>query len=79
MFTSDFVTLINRAVLIPDITYTYICREGSLSYYQGGCVISKDEIMKNVQAIDHLKQTSSTLYNKEYFPLRCYNVMTTDF
>ncbi len=79
VFTFDLVTLIKRAVLIPDITYTYICREGSLSRYQGRDVITKDEIMKNVEAVDYLKQTSSILSNKEYFPLRCYNIMMTDF
>ena len=79
VFTFDLLTYISRAVLLPDITYTYLCREGSLSHYQQRKSISKDEIMKNVQAIDHLKQTSSILYNKVYFPYRCFNIMMTDF
>ncbi len=79
VFTFDLVTYISRAVLLPDITYTYLCREGSLSHYQQRKNISKDEIMQNVKAIDHLKQTSSILYNKVYFPHRCYNIVMTDF
>ena len=35
--------------------------------------------MKNVHAIEHLKHTSSILYNKVYFPNRCFNIMMTDF
>lgn len=79
VFTFDLVTYISRAVLLPDITYTYICREGSLSHYQQRDIISKKEIMKNVTAINYLKSTSSLLYNKVYYPNRCYNIVITDF
>lgn len=79
VFTFDLVTYISRAALLPDITYTYLCRENSLSHYQQREYISKEEIMKNVYAIEHLKKTSSTLYNKVYFPNRCYNIVMTDF
>ena len=79
VFTFDLVTMIKRAVLLPDVTYSYLCREDSLSHYQQRNQISKDEIMKNVHAIEHLKQTSSILYNKVYFPNRCVNIMMTDF
>ena len=79
VFTFDLVTYISRAVLLPDITYTYLCRENSLSHYQRRKHISKDEIMKNVYAINHLKETSFRLVNKVYFPNRCYNIVMTDF
>ena len=79
VFTFDLVTYVSRAILLPDITYTYLCHEGSLSHYQQRHVISKDEIMKNVKAINQLKHTSSILYNKVYFPNRCYNILMTDF
>lgn len=79
VFTCDLVTYISRAVLLPDITYTYLCREGSLSHYQQRKNISKDEIMQNVKAINHLKHTSSILYNKVYYPQRCFNIVMTDF
>ena len=79
VFTFDLVTYISRAVLLPDITYSYLCRENSLSQYQQRKNISKEEIMKNVHAIEHLKKTSSILYNKVYFSNRCYNIVMTDF
>lgn len=79
VFTFDLVTYISRTVLLPDITYTYICREDSLSHYQQRDKITKDEVMSNVSAINYLKSTSSLLYNKVYFPNRCYNIMMTDF
>ena len=79
VFTFDLVTYISKAVLLPDITYSYFCRKNSLSHYQQRKNISKEEIMKNVHAIEHLKKTSSILYNKVYFPNRCYNIVMTDF
>lgn len=79
VFTFDLVTYISRAVLLPDITYFYICRDNSLSHYQQRKHISKDEIMQNVRTINHLKETSSVLYNKDYYPNRCFNIVMTDF
>lgn len=79
VFTFDLVTLISRAVLLPNITYSYYCRENSLSNYQQRDKISKKEILNNVRAINHLKQSSSHLCDKAYFPNRCYNIVMTDF
>lgn len=78
VFTFDLVTMIKRAVLLPDITYSYLCRENSLSNYQQRNQISKDEIIKNIRSIEHLKHTSSSLSDKVYFPNRCFNIMMTD-
>lgn len=78
-FTFDLVTLVSRAVLLPDITYIYICRENSLSHYQERINISKAEVMRNVEAIEHIKATSALLYDRFYFPNRCYNIVMTDF
>ena len=79
VFTFDLVTMIKRAVLLPDITYSYLCRKNSLSHYQTRHQITKEEVMNNIHSIEHLKQTSSLLYNKVYFPDRLYNIMMTDF
>ena len=79
VFTFDLVTYISRAVLLPDITYSYLCRENSLSHYQQRKNISKEEILKNVRSIEHLKETSSRVCNKAYYPSRCYNIVMTDF
>ena len=79
VFTFDLVTMIKRAVMLSDITYHYICRKGSLSNYQRRSTISKEEIFRNVHTVDYLKETSSLLYNKVYYPQRCYNIVMTDF
>ena len=79
VFTFDLVTMIKRAVLLSDITYSYLCRENSLSHYQQRRQISKDEVMNNVHSIEYLKQSTSVLHNKVYFPNRCFNIMMTDF
>lgn len=79
VFTFDLVTLISRAVLLPNITYSYICRENSLSHYQHREIIPKGEVMHNVKAIHHLKLTSSKLVDKAYFPNRCFIIVMTDF
>lgn len=79
VFTFDLVTYVSRAVLLSDITYSYLCRENSLSHYQQRRQISKDEVMNNVHSIEYLKRSSSVLLNKVYFPNRCFNIMMTDF
>ena len=79
VFTFDLVTLVSRAVLLPNITYSYVCRKNSLSHYQQRDIIPKDEILQNVKAINHLKQTSSSLVGRAYFPNRCFNIVMTDF
>ncbi len=79
VFTFDFVTYVSRAVLLPDITYYYRCREDSLSHYQQRTCIAKEEVMQNVKAINHLKKTSLQYTNKVYFSNRCFNIVMTDF
>jgi glycosyltransferase involved in cell wall biosynthesis len=79
VFTFNLVTLISSAVLLPNITYTYICREGSLSHYQVRTYISKEETLHIIDAIDYLKECSLLLYNKVYFPNRCFIIVMTDF
>ena len=78
-FMFNLVTYISRAVLLPNITYSYICHENTLSHYQQRHVIPKEEIMQNVSVIDYLKTTSSLLVNKAYYPNRCYSIAITDF
>lgn len=78
-FTFDLVTYVSRAVLLSDITYSYICREGSLSHYQKRKMIPKNEILQNIQTINHLKETTTLLSHKVYCPNRCKNIVMTDF
>lgn len=79
VFTSDLVTLVSRAVLLPDITYHYICRSNSLSHYQERIDISKEEVLQSVKANRYLIETSGRLSDKKYFPGRCYQMAMTYF
>lgn len=79
VFTFDLVTFVSRAVLLPDVTYSYRCRPDSLSHYQQRENISKEEIMQTVQTIDHLKDCSPVIVSKSYYPNRCLQVAMTDF
>lgn len=78
-FTMDFPTYVTRAVLLPDITYYYYCREGSLSNYQTRNQIPKEEILTTIEAVEAIKDNSDRIRNKSYFPLRMYKLMMTDF
>ena len=78
VFTYELVTYIHKAVLLPDITYYYISRSNSLSQCYQRISVPRDEILKNVATIDCLKQRTSLLYDKVYYPLRCYCVMMMD-
>ena len=78
VFTFELVTYINKAVLLPDITYHYISRSNSLSQCHQRISVPKEEIMKNVATVDNLKRRTPLLYNKVYFPQRCYCVMMMD-
>ena len=79
VFVLDLVTYVNNAVLLPDITYTYICRQNSLSNFQKREHIDKEEILRNVGVAEYMKYGSLRLKEKPYFPHRCYVAVMTDF
>jgi glycosyltransferase involved in cell wall biosynthesis len=79
VFTFDLVTFVKRAVLLPDVTYSYRCRPDSLSHYQQRDHVSKEEVIQTVQTIDHLKTCSPDIVSKSYYPNRCFLVAMTDF
>lgn len=77
--TIDLPTYITRAVLLPDVTYRYFCRYGSLSNFQQRRQIAKEEIQKAINAIALVKGNSERIKDKKYFPQRMYKVMMTCF
>ncbi len=77
--TMDLPTYIERAVLIPDITYYYYCRYGSLSNFQHRSVISKKEIQKTIEMMGNIKRNCDRIKKKSYFPGRMYKVMMSHF
>ena len=77
--TIDLPTYVQRVVLLPDITYQYHCRYGSLSNFQKRDRISKDEIQNTIRAMEMVKGNSGRMKDKPYYPKRCLKVMMTCF
>jgi len=77
-FTLNLVTIANRAVLLPDITYTYLCRENSLSNSWHLEKIDKDKIVQYFMAVEQLKTDTRNLKDKSYYPNRCYIAIMSD-
>lgn len=78
-FTYEMVTRAKRAVLLPDVTYHYLCRPGSLSHYQDRELLQKTEILRNAQTINFLKERCRDLAKKSYIPYLCYNLEMNSF
>jgi glycosyltransferase involved in cell wall biosynthesis len=70
---------ISRAVLLPDITYSYMCRTGTLSNYQKRTHIDKKEIQTTIWAVNSIKEESDFVREKVFFPLWINKVMMTCF
>lgn len=78
-FTYDMVTKVRRGVLLPNITYHYLCRPHSLSNYQDREKLDKEEILKNASTIDYLKWKSYKLRAKPYVDYFCHNLQMNSF
>lgn len=78
-FTFDLLPYCQHAVLLPDITYHYLCHYDSLSKYQERTQISKEEVIKNISTVDYMKRQCVKTMGKSYQPQRCLNVLKTDF
>ena len=78
IFTLELVTYIERAVLLSNITYSYLCRERSLSDIRPDDIIEKKEILQYFKTVDKLKQRKGSLIKRPYYPNRCYIAMMSD-
>lgn len=79
VYTAELVTKVECAVLLPNITYHYLRRPGSLSNYQNRDVYDKREIMKNATVLKLLKDKCTEFVGKEYIPYYCYNLEMDSF
>jgi len=77
VFTLDLATVAQRVVLLPDITYTYLCRENSLSN-SWHHVIEKKQIIQYFNAVNTLKSCNENQKQKRYYPNRCYFALVSD-
>lgn len=78
-FTYDLVSYVNRAVLLPVVTYNYLCRPNSLSNFQERDTIPRSEIEQNIATIDHIKLGCVELRGKPYVGYRSYDVVMNSF
>ena len=75
LFETDMQPLIKRAVLLPDETYYYVLREGSLSNFQKRQHIDRTEIEQYIKVYTYIKNQVRELKDKPYFETRCVKVM----
>lgn len=79
VFTTELVTIVNKAVLLSDVTYHYIRRPGSLSHYQKRLSLNKHEILKTVSVIDYLKDKCQSMRGRPYLTYLGYNLEMISF
>ena len=72
VFTLNLATIVQRVVLLPDVTYTYLCRENSLSNSWNQDGIEKAKIVQYFNAVNILKDGSGGMRDKVYYPNRCF-------
>ena len=77
--TIDLPTYVSRVVLLPDVTYFYYCRYGSLSNFSKRDHIAKEEILTTIKAMGEVKQGWYRIKSKPYFHKWLYKVMMTHF
>lgn len=75
VFETDMQPLIERAVLLPDETYYYVLRGGSLSNFQERSKIDLAEIEQYIRIYTYIKNQVHELKGKNYYEARCAKVM----
>ena len=78
VFTYELLPHIERAVLLPRITYHYQFRPNSLSQFQDRNHIAKAEVLKNVATIERLKRGSLLYGMKPFAGYLSYALMMHD-
>ena len=78
-FTYDLVTHVSRGVLLPMVTYRYVCRPNTLSNFQPRDRIPRSEIEQTIATINHIKQGCSELRYQPYVGYRSYDVTMNSF
>ncbi len=78
-FTYELVTKVSRAILLPSITYYYICRPDSLSHFQERKELRKDEVLKNASVVSYLKEKLGILRDRTYATYMNYNLGMNSF
>lgn len=79
LFFSDYYSFVECAVMMPDVTYNYLVREGStMGYMQSGAIPVRDIRMwfdANKLMLQHAKRVSG----RSFYDVHCARVMKWNF
>ena len=79
LFLSDYYSEIKRAVLLPNITYNYVIREGSLMGHNIRQIIPSWEIRERFKADSLMTKRSRRLNKRSFYDVHCSKVMRYKF
>lgn len=79
LFLSDFYSEIERAVLLPDITYNYVLRPGSIMGNQPREHIPTKEIRERFKTDAKMTERCARLRGRSFYDIHCARVMKHKF
>lgn len=79
LFLSDYYSCVKKAVLLPNITYNYVLRRGSLMGYGIRSSIPVWEIRERLKGDAIMTERSRKLINRSFFDVHCSRVMKHKF
>lgn len=79
LFLSDFYSEVERAVLLPDITYNYVLRPGSIMGNQARDHIPTTEIRERFKTDAKMTERSARLRGRSFYDVHCARVMKHKF
>lgn len=75
-FLFDYYHHVVSAVLLPDITYTYVLRPGSIMGYESRKTIPAKEIRASMESMGYLTEMSKNVKGKPYYDMHCTKVLS---
>jgi glycosyltransferase involved in cell wall biosynthesis len=79
LFLSDYYSEAERVVLLPDITYNYLIRPGSIMGNQQRKVIPVSEIRERFKTDEKMTERCSRLRGRSFYDAHCARVMKHKF
>ena len=79
LFLSDFYSEVQRAVLLPDITYNYVLRPGSIMGNQVREHIPTEEIRERFKTDAKMTERCARLKGRSFYDVHCARVMKHKF
>jgi len=76
VFLFDYYFHVESAVLLPDITYTYLLRPGSIMGYQERNTIPTKEIRASIESMGYLTERCKNVKGKPYYDMHCTKVLS---